>query len=90
GGWRMLIAAAFIVGAGAALLHRQQAIPLAVIRAEIPARLSPYGSAPGSRALPVGTAVRPERHRGGWTLIRAATGEEGWVPDGALAGVVDF
>lgn len=90
GRWWMLIVAGAAAGAGAWGLRRAHARPLAVIRLEGPARLSPYGSAPGSRSLPIGTAVRPERRRGGWVMVRAATGEEGWMPTEALAPVVDF
>ena len=90
GRWWMLVGAGAIAAAAGWGMARSDAAPLGVIRTEGPARVSPYGSAPPSRALPVGTAVRPERRRGGWLLVRAATGEEGWIPDEAIAPVVDF
>ena len=90
GRWWMLVAAGLVAGAGAWGLRHAHAQSLAVVRTEGPARLSPYGSAPGSRSLPIGTAVHPERRRGSWVMVRAATGEEGWMPADALAPVVDF
>lgn len=90
GRWWMLVSVGIIVGAVSWGMARSEAVPLAVVRAAGPVRVSPYGSAPPSRSLPVGTAVRPERRRGGWVLVRAATGDEGWIPADALAPVVDF
>jgi hypothetical protein len=90
GRWWMLVGAGVLAAGAASGLHAFGERPLAVVRTEMPARLSPYGSAPGSRALPVGTAVRPGRRRGAWVLVHAATGEDGWMPVDALAPVVDF
>ncbi|MGB7213249.1 MAG: hypothetical protein WBC97_11570, partial [Gemmatimonadales bacterium] len=90
GRWWMLVSTGVIVAAGSWGMARKDAIPLAVVRIEGPVRVSPYGSAPPSRSLPVGTAVRPERRRGDWVLVLAATGDEGWVPAETLASVVDF
>lgn len=90
GRWWMLVTAGVVVALSAWGMARSDAAPLAVVRTEGPLRVSPYGSAPPSRSLPVGTAVRPERRRGGWMLVRAATGEEGWIPSDALVSVVDF
>ena len=90
GRWWMLVSAGLVVALAAWGMARSDARPLAVVRTEAPLRVSPYGSAPPSRSLPVGTAARPERRRGGWVLVQAATGEEGWIPADALASVVDF
>ncbi|MGH7590507.1 MAG: hypothetical protein ACREL2_03630, partial [Gemmatimonadales bacterium] len=90
GRWWMLVSAGAVVAVAAWGMARHDAKPLAVVRMEGPVRVSPYGSAPPSRSLPVGTAVRPERRRGGWVLVQSATGDEGWIPADALAPVVDF
>ena len=61
--------------------------PLGILTASTPLRVSPHGRAPGSRELPIGTAVRPDGQRPGWVLVRAASGEVGWVATAQVAWV---
>jgi hypothetical protein len=63
----------------------QTSQPLGILTASTPLRVSPHGRAPGSRDLPVGTAIHPEGKRAGWVLVRAASGEIGWVEAADLA-----
>ena len=79
-------------GAVAALLaagwlSHEGSRPLGLVAVAAPLRVSPHGRAPGSRDLPVGTGVRPTTRRGDWTLVRAATGEVGWIPVAQVAWV---
>jgi hypothetical protein len=61
--------------------------PLAIVAETVPLRVSPHGRAPGSRELPIGTALHPLQRRPGWALVRAATGEVGWIANDQVAWV---
>ena len=83
-----MVAAGALVAAALATWSASEAKrPLGILTATTPLRVSPHGRAPGSRELPVGTAVAPETRRSGWVLVRAATGEVGWVAGADVAWV---
>ena len=87
GRWAVVGAGALAAALVAGWSARETRRPLGILTATAPLRVSPVGRAPGSRDLPVGTAVRPELRRPGWTLVRAATGEVGWVSAAQVAWV---
>ena len=87
GRWAVVGAGALAAALVAGWSARETRHPLGILTATAPLRVSPVGRAPGSRDLPVGTAVRPELRRPGWTLVRAATGEVGWVSAAQVAWV---
>lgn len=87
GRWAVVCAGSVIAFGLAAYTWDQERIPLAIVAATAPLRVSPHGRAPGSRDLPIGTALHPVRRRAGWTLMRAATGEIGWIADEQVAWV---
>jgi uncharacterized protein YraI len=61
--------------------------PFAIVLDDVTLRLSPHGQAPAVAPVPAGSAVQVVGHGGGWVLVRAAGGREGWVPDPAVAGI---
>lgn len=61
--------------------------PLAIVLDDATLRLSPHGRAPALAPIEGGSAVRVVAHSGGWLLVRAAGGREGWVPDAAVAAI---
>lgn len=81
-----LVAAVIFGGAGLAL-RLWYAKPLAIVAEAGPLRLSPHGRAPEIAPLAVGAAVHPVRALGGWRLVQAPDGREGWLPAEALAPV---
>ena len=87
GRWAVVAAGAVVAAALGGWSAREARRPLGILTVGTPLRVSPHGRAPGSRDLPVGTAVRPESSRNGWILVRAATGEVGWVAAGQVAWV---
>jgi hypothetical protein len=87
GRWAVVAAGALIAGGLAAWSGHEVRRPLGLLAATTPLRVSPHGRAPGSRDLPVGTALRPSQRRPGWVLVRAATGEIGWVSADQVAWV---
>jgi hypothetical protein len=87
GRWVVVACGAGIALLAAGWLAREGERPLGLVATAAPLRVSPHGRAPGSRDLPVGTAVRPTTRRADWTLVRAATGEVGWIPTAQVAWV---
>ena len=87
GRWAVVAAGAVVALALAGWSWRTERSPLAIVAATAPLRVSPHGRAPGSRDLPIGTAVRPLQRRPGWALVRAATGEVGWIANDQVAWV---
>jgi oxygen tolerance protein BatD len=87
GRWVVVASGALIAGAVAGWSAYESQRPLGILTASTPLHVSPAGRAPGSRDLPVGTAVRPQRRLPGWALVRAATGEVGWVQIAQVAWV---
>ena len=87
GRWGVVAAGALCLLALAAWSAWERHQPLGILTASMPLRVSPHGRAPGSRDLPIGTAVRPDAQRPGWVLVRAASGEVGWVAAGQVAWV---
>lgn len=87
GRWAVVAAGALVAGGAGLWSARESARPLGILTTATPLRVSPHGRAPGSRDLPVGTAVLPTTRRPGWVLVRAATGEVGWVANGDVAWV---
>jgi len=85
GRWAVVASGAVVALLLAGWTAREQSRPLGIVTENLPLRVSPHGRAPGSRDLPIGTAVRPTRVRADWTLVRAATGEVGWVPTAGVA-----
>ena len=81
------IIAALVFGGAALALRLWYARPLAIVAEAGPLRLSPHGRAPEIAPLSVGAAVRPIRTLGGWRLVQAPDGREGWLPAEALATV---
>lgn len=61
--------------------------PIAIVLDDVTLRLSPHGQAPAVAPVQGGSAVRVVGHGGGWVLVRAAGGREGWVPDPAVAAI---
>ena len=61
--------------------------PLALVTESSILRLSPHGLAPAVVPLEGGSAVTIARRSGGWVLVRAAGGREGWLPADAVAPV---
>lgn len=87
GRWAVVAAGALVAASVGTWSASEAKRPLGILSATTPLRVSPHGRAPGSRDLPVGTAVTPELRRSGWTLVRSATGEVGWVANGDVAWV---
>lgn len=87
GRWAVVCAGAVIALGLAGYTWHQVRTPLAIVATTAPLRVSPHGRAPGSRDLPIGTALHPVGHRAGWTLMQAATGEIGWIADEQVAWV---
>lgn len=75
------------LGAGAAGLAQRSArqVPRAVLVGGASLRVSPHGLSPERGSVPGFSVVRIERHLGAWWLVRAANGNEGWVPGDILA-----
>ena len=80
-----LVAAAVVVGAGAALVAREQSRPLALVLQTTDLRRSPHHRAPGIAQVEAGAAVRPIRRDGAWTLAEAPDERRGWLPLDALS-----
>ncbi|MBW8773073.1 MAG: BatD family protein, partial [Gemmatimonadetes bacterium] len=87
GRWGVVAGGALCLVALAAWSAWEGRQSLGILTASTPLRVSPHGRAPGSRELPIGTAVRPEGRRAGWVLVHAASGEIGWVEGTDLAWV---
>jgi hypothetical protein len=87
GRWMVVGSGALLALLAAGWVARDGGAPLGLVAVSAPLRVSPHGRAPGSRELPVGTAVRPTGARADWTLVRAATGEVGWIPTAQVAWV---
>ena len=87
GRWIVVGSGALVALLAAGWVAQQERVPLGLVAISAPLRVSPHGRAPGSRELPVGTAVRPTESRADWTLVRAATGEVGWIPTAQVAWV---
>jgi hypothetical protein len=87
GRWIVVVSGALFALLAAGWVAREGGRPLGLVTVSAPLRVSPHGRAPGSRELPVGTAVRPTGTRADWTVVRAATGEVGWIPTAQVAWV---
>ena len=87
GRWMVVLAGAIVALGLAGWSWTREREPLAIVAVTAPLRVSPNGRAPGSRDLPIGTAIRPLGRRAGWTLARSATGEIGWIADAQVAWV---
>ncbi|MEP6744803.1 MAG: BatD family protein, partial [Gemmatimonadota bacterium] len=87
GRWAVVATGAVVAALIGGYSASDAAEPLGLLTARTPLRVSPHGRAPGSRDLPVGTAIRPGTKRNGWVLARAATGEVGWVATAQVAWV---
>lgn len=87
GRWGVVAAGALVALGAAWYSAHADRQPLGILNTATPLRVSPHGRAPGSRELPIGTALRPGARRPGWVLARAATGEVGWVANGQVAWV---
>lgn len=87
GRWAVVATGALAAAALGSWSASEARRPLGILTATTPLRVSPHGRAPGSRDLPVGTAVAPEHKRPGWVLVRSATGEVGWVANADVAWV---
>ncbi|HVX88645.1 MAG TPA: BatD family protein [Gemmatimonadales bacterium] len=87
GRWAVVAAGALVAAAVGVWSATEARRPLGILTEATPLRVSPHGRAPGSRDLPVGTAVAPQGKRPGWYLVRSATGEVGWVASGDVAWV---
>lgn len=79
GRWAVVAAGAVVAALVGGWSGYEARRPLGILTSNTPLRVSPAGRAPGSRDLPVGTAVRPQARRQGWALVRSATGEVGWI-----------
>ena len=86
---RTLLPVSLVALLAAGWVAREERRPLGLVTVSAPLRVSPHGRAPGSRELPIGTGVRPTQVRGEWTLVRAATGEVGWIPTAQVAWVAE-
>lgn len=75
-----LLAGALVFGIGAALAAREQSRPLAIVLDAAELRRSPHHRAPAIAPVAEGSAVRPIRREGGWTLAEAPDARQGWLP----------
>ena len=87
GRWAVVATGALVAAAVGTWSATEARRPLGILTTATPLRVSPHGRAPGSRDLPVGTAVSPETRRPGWVLVHSATGEVGWVANADVAWV---
>jgi hypothetical protein len=85
--WLVLLVFACAAVLGGLALRVWYHRPVAIVLDDATMRLSPHGRAPAVAPVEGGSAVRVVGHAGGWLLVRAAGGREGWVPDAAVAAI---
>ncbi len=81
-------ALAFVLTIGGVVESTDASRALAVVSTRTGALISPYEAAGATADMPAGAVVVVVKRYGGFFQVRAAEGEQGWVPAGALRSVV--